>query len=357
MKLYISNFILLLLPLFLVVAFNTVFIKIVFIPKTVVLLFSISSLAVILINIFLTIYITTTISERINIMTYATKQIKEGNLDYVITNDSKDAKDEFFGMMQEFDQMRLALKSSIEAVEMYDAEKRQLNASIVHDLKTPLSTIIGCSQGLIDNIANTEEKRNIYIKNIYDKANHIDNLVDNLLLQLKLEHGQINIDFESVNVLEYIQKIHKELKLDFLEKNIDSILETNVSKHTYIFLDIAQMKRVIQNIIENSIKYKNNTKLLINILIRENNDNVIFKISDNGIGIKDGEENKIFENFYRSDLARKFNGGTGLGLTIAKNIITNLNGKIWARKNDNGGLSIYMSFPKGDKYFEKNTFN
>lgn len=346
MKLYISNFILLLLPLFLVVAFNAIFINILLIPKIFIILFSVSSIIIIFINIFLTFYITKTITERINIMTFATKQIKEGNLDYVVDYDSKD---EFFDMMQEFNEMRLALKSSIEAIQTYDEEKKQLTASIVHDLKTPLSVIIGCSQGLIDNIAKTEDKRNLYIKNIYDKANHIDNLVDNLLLQSKLEHKAIDINLKNINVVKYIEKTYAELKLDFFDKNIELVLETNVSEHTYIFLDILQMKRVIQNIIENSVKYKKGDKLKITILARENKENIIFKISDNGIGIKDGEESKIFEKFYRGDVARKFNGGSGLGLTTVKNIINNLNGKIWSRKNNDGGLSIYMSFSKGEQ--------
>lgn len=341
-KIYFFNFILLILPIILGFIFFTTIYDTKSIPSIQIYLFIFALFSVILTNVFVTIYLIHTIFEPLNILTRATKEIRSGNLDYVAHYDSND---EFQTVINEFNQMSIALKKSIDEIQRFNKEKKELSDSIVHDLKTPIATILGYSQGLIDNIANTEEKRIAYIQTIYDKTLHVHNLVENLFALSKLENNIINFEYKVITIFDigkYLTQIIEDLEID----NIKSSLKINCNKDFCVNIDVLQTQRVILNIIENSIRYKKpDTLLYINFEIWENANRLILKIKDNGIGISKEAETKIFERFYRTDTARTYDGGSGLGLATCKQIIENQNGEIWARVHDDG-LSIYISFKR-----------
>ncbi len=315
-------------------------------------MFLLSIAASIIANILITIYSIKSINDPIKILIHATSEIKKGNLDYVINYDSKD---EFHDVIKEYDQMRIELKKSIEEIKYYSEEKKQMTASIVHDLKTPIATIMGYSKALVDGIPKTEEKKLLYLTTIHEKAMHIDKLVDNLFLLSRIENEIFTLECEKRKVSE-IEEYIRNVKIDLIEHDIDCEIINRCGEDTAIIIDTTQMERVLQNLIENSIKYKSSEKLSITFEFWEKDERVIFKISDNGIGLAEGQEEKIFERFFRTDSARNIKDGNGLGLTTVKQIIEAQKGRIWARRNSGKGLSVFMSFLKDD-FSGKNTYN
>ncbi|MDR2938806.1 MAG: HAMP domain-containing histidine kinase [Clostridiales bacterium] len=337
------NIILFLLPTFLILAYFRTFVNISNVPDGIVILFGFSIAAVVTSNVLITIYSIKSINGPIEKLIRATSEIKKGNLDYVIDYETKD---EFYDVIKEYDQMRNALKKSIEEIKYYSEEKKQMTASIVHDLKTPLSTVLGYSKALVDGIPKTEEKKLLYLATIYEKATHIDKMVDNLFMLSKIENEILKFKYSEVPAT-IIEKYLGEVRDDLVENGIACIINNKCPKDASVFIDKTQMERVFQNLIENSIKYKDpEAPLCITFEIWEVEGRLVLRASDNGIGVANGHEEKIFERFYRTDTARNIKDGNGLGLTTAKQIVEAQNGRIWARRNKDKGLSVYISFLK-----------
>lgn len=275
----------------------------------------------------------------------AANQIKNGNLDVQVTYTKKD---EFGQVFQDFDDMRLRLKESVLARQRLEELRTEMISNISHDLKTPITSINGYIQGISAGIANTPEKQKKYMEVITAKANEIDRLVDELFLFSKLESGQISFSKANTNISQYIKEVFEEV--GFEKSDIDISFDINLEDDTFVLLDGFHFKRVLVNITENSIKYKKFETVTLNVELYEHESHVILKLTDSGKGISDVDANKVFDRFYRSDSARMNPGsGSGLGLSIAKQIIEEHSGRIWAASMDSEGMSIYISMPKSSK--------
>lgn len=330
------------IAVFFILAFYSAFIDKSNIDNVTTMLFFISGFFIIAVNICLTMYVIRSISYPINQLIHATKEIGQGNLDYVI---SYDYNDEFTEVINEYNKMRLSLKEITIELQEQNYQKKQFTDSIVHDLKTPISSVLGYSQALLDNIATTEEKKMQFIKMIYEKTKNIDQLVNTLFSISVMENNLLTFNIESVSTKKFTNYM-RTLEDGLIVDNIKTSISYNFNSEKYILLDFDHTKRVFQNIIENSMKYKSEDDLEINFEINERNKRLILKITDNGIGLTKDEEEKIFQKFYRSDKARSNNTGSGLGLTTCKYIMEGQSGEIWARCNEHArGLAIYLSFP------------
>lgn len=270
----------------------------------------------------------------------AANEIKNDNLDYAIEYETKD---EFYEVIKEFNEMRLKLKRTLEENLKYEEEQRQFTVSITHDLKTPITVIQGYIEGILDNVANTPEKQKKYLTTIYKKTEDMNKLVDDLFIISKLELNKISFNFSKVRIVEYLHEAIAEIEMDLLDRNVK--LDLNLSFDATVKIDKLETFRVIQNLIQNSIKYKSIDDVEIKIETRDSDKNVLVIFQDNGIGIDKDNEEKIFESFFREDASRKHGEGSGLGLAIAKKIIEAENGRIWARSREKG-LAIYISFEK-----------
>ena len=305
-------------------------------------------ISVILILIFtaamLTIWIYRGIIGPIKKLEVATQNIKEGNLDFVVEAENED---EIGELCHNFEQMRQRLKESTEEKIANEKENRVLISNIAHDLKTPITAVKGYSEGLIDGVADTPEKRDKYIRTIYNKANEMDTLLNELTLYSKIDTNHIPYNFNKINVAEYFDDCIEEVGLDLESKNIGLSYFNYAEDDVMIIADPEQLKRVIHNIIGNSIKYLDKPKGFINIRVKDVGDFIQVEIEDNGKGIAAKDLPYFFDRFYRADASRNSaTGGSGIGLSIVKKIIEDHGGKIWATSKESTGTIMYFVIRK-----------
>lgn len=292
----------------------------------------------------LIIWIYRSILRPLNILHAATDAMKEGNLDYSIEGDPED---EIGQLCVDFEEMRIRLKELIDVRLKYEEDTKELISNISHDLKTPITAIKGYAEGIMDGVADTEEKQAKYIKTIYTKANDMSALVDELSFYSKIDCNTMPYTFTNINLHDYFCDCIDEVTLDLEVKNIEIIYNNETDSGLKVSADAEQLKRVINNIIGNAVKYIGSKKGFIHIQIKDIGNYVKISIEDNGQGIASKDLPFIFERFYRADASRNSSmGGTGLGLAISKKIIQDHTGNIWAKSEEGKGTTIYFTLKK-----------
>ena len=280
----------------------------------------------------------------INQLNTAMQNIAEGNLEYRL---SSDGKGEIGELYRNYEDMRLRLKESIDEKFEHEKQNRELISNISHDLKTPVTAIKGYVEGIMDGVADTPEKMDKYIKTIYNKANDMDRLINELTIYSGIDNNRIPYNFHRINVAEYFGDCVEEVGLDLESKNIQLNYEDLVSPDTQIIADPEQLKRVINNIIGNSVKYFDKANGVIDIRILDEVDSIRVEIEDNGKGISAKDLPNIFERFYRTDASRNSSqGGSGIGLSIVKKIIEDHGGYIWATSKEAEGTCMHFVIRK-----------
>lgn len=279
----------------------------------------------------------------LNTLRVATNKMKDGNLDFSIQTDSEDE----IGMLcEDFEEMRIRLKELIEARMQYEVEMRELISNISHDLKTPLTAIKGYAEGILDGVADTPEKMDKYLKTICTKVTDMTSLVEELSFYSKIDCNTIPYIFANINLNNFFMDCIEELSLDLEVKNIDIGYFNYTEACLDVVADAEQLKRVVNNIIGNSVKYIGK-KGIINVRISDAGEEVQIEVEDNGSGITSKDIPYIFERFYRTDTSRNSSqGGSGLGLAIVKKIIGEHGGKIWATSKEKVGTTIYFTLKK-----------
>lgn len=268
----------------------------------------------------------------------AAEKIKGGNLNFRV---EATADDEIGELCVAFEEMRAKLKEQIEISMQYEKDNKELLSNISHDLKTPITAIKGYIEGIMDGVADTPQKREKYLKTVYAKANDMQKLIEELFLYSKLDSNSVTYSFQKVNLSDYFEDCIEEISVDLESKNIGLGFFNYVDKNCVIIADPEQLKRVIINIVSNSAKYIDNPKGLINIRLKEEPEYIQVEIEDNGKGIKPDEIGHIFERCYRTDSSRNSaKGGSGLGLSIARKIVEEHGGRIWATSKPGIGTSI-----------------
>ncbi len=273
----------------------------------------------------------------------AAAEISKGNLNFQI---AEEGDREIQALCRDLEVMRIKLKESINTQLKYEDNRKMLVSSISHDLKTPVTTIKGYVEGILDGITRTPEKTEKYLKTIYIKAQQVDQMIDDLLLYAKLDVKQIPFDFQKTGIENYIYDCIAEYEAEYEESNIHIVCKNLLPAKRYTLLDRDRMKRVITNILDNARKYMNKVPGEISIILRETKSSLIIEIRDNGTGIGEADLPYIFDRFYRSDKARSEIKGSGLGLAIAKQIVESHHGRVWAVSHGSEGTSILISLSK-----------
>lgn len=261
---------------------------------------------------------------------------------------TKDINDYKFGkrpfkrkMPKKMQQIQNAFVDMVDSLELEKENQNQIIASISHDIKTPLTSVIGYSDRL-KNKDLTDEKKEKYINKIYDKALNMKAILEefddyqscNIKDTLKLEKISIN---------DVLQCVKNDFEDELNDKNIKLEISSACNQRE-ITVDLVKLKRVFSNIITNSATHFNGRKGLIKIDVVQKGNMIRFELSDNGGGVKtDTDLKRIFEPFYTTDPSRKI---SGLGLSICKQIISSFDGRIYAKNNKIGGLSIIFVIPK-----------
>lgn len=292
----------------------------------------------------LTVWIYTSLINPIKKLQIAAQNIKDGNLDFTVEAESND---EIGELCRTFEEMRQRLKDNTEEKIASEKENKALISNIAHDLKTPITAVKGYAEGIMDGVADTAEKRDKYIRTIYNKANEMDTLINELTLYSKIDTNRIPYNFSRINVADYFNDCIEEIGLDLEAKNIGLAYFNYTDEEVQIIADPEQLKRVIHNIIGNSIKYLDKQKGLLNIRIKDVGDFIQVEIEDNGRGIGAKDLPYIFDRFYRTDASRNSStGGSGIGLSIVKKIIEDHGGKIWATSKESIGTVMYFVIRK-----------
>lgn len=273
----------------------------------------------------------------------AAAEISQGNLNHPIV---EEGDEEIQELCRDLELMRLKLKGSIHTQLKYEDNRKLLISSISHDLKTPVTSIKGYVEGLLDGIAHTPEKKEKYLKTIYSKAQQVDSMIDDLLLYAKLDLNQIPFSFERTDVEKFLEDGLLESEHEMEQSGIKLSFTSELKERREILLDRERMRRVIMNILDNSRKYMDKEFGKITVFLRETHSSLIIELRDNGSGIPEKDVPQIFDRFYRSDMARSEIKGSGLGLAIAKQIVEGHEGRIWAVSHRDEGTSIIISLPR-----------
>ena len=275
----------------------------------------------------------------------AMKHIKNGDFEYRLEPGEKGS--EINDLYRNYEDMRLRLRENAEEKIQRENQNRELISNISHDLKTPITAIKGYSEGIIDGIADTPEKIDRYVKTIYNKANDMDKLINELSVYSGIDNNRVPYHFHKILVGEYFKDCIEEVGLDLESRRFSLDYENLVSPDTTIIADPEQMKRVINNIISNSVKYMDKPHGKIQIRILDEVDSIRVEIEDNGKGIAQKDLQNIFDRFYRTDASRNSGtGGSGIGLSIVKKIIQDHGGYIWATSKEGEGTCIHFVIRK-----------
>ena len=274
----------------------------------------------------------------------ATHEIGNGNLDYEL---EQVRDDEIGDLCDDFETMRRKLKQSEQERREADNEMRTVISNISHDLRTPVTAVKGYAQGIMDGIASSPEKLDKYVQTIYNKASDMEKLVDELSLFSRIDTNKIVYQFDKVDIEDWLRTYAENIRLDLESHNIDLSFASSLAGPVTVIADTEHIKRVLDNIITNSVKYIDKSRGIIDIRIRDAEDTVQLEVEDNGCGIPRQDLPFIFDRFYRTDTSRRSTtGGSGIGLSIARKIVDDHGGRIWATSTEGVGTIIHIVLRK-----------
>lgn len=219
-------------------------------------------------------------------------------------------------------------------------KQARIIASISHDIKTPLTSLMGFTERLIKKDL-SKEKQSVYLNNIYTKARNIESIMGDFDEYLDYSHGRRE-QLRKFDILYACKLLEDEYTDICAEYGVIFELQNYCRTGISIEVDIPEMRRVFANLIKNALCHNDHSGLKIIVSVREEEEHVTFRIADNGKGVLESELPHIFEPFYTSDESRKL---SGLGLAICKAIMRTHGGDIWAENTDNG-FAVSLSIPK-----------
>lgn len=254
----------------------------------------------------------------------ATQRISEGNFDCDLSYRKNNEMGDFCAA---FDLMRLQLKESMQKQIQLEESRKELIASISHDLRTPMSSIKGYVEALQDGIIHDKEKFNRYIKVIKNKTENLDNLIENLFQFSQLEIEAQSMNFCVRNCREMLEEILSPIEVEFADLTITLKIDRPFPC-AYVYVNTGNISQVFDNLISNAKRYvAKDGEIIVQAHIEK--DALIVKIRDNGIGIDEKDIHHVFDYFYRAEKSRSRSyGGAGLGLSICKKIIEKHGGNI-----------------------------
>lgn len=284
------------------------------------------------------------ITSSIEELTEAAERVKGGNLAFEIIGSDMEEIDE---LCVSFDEMRRSLLSAVKREAALKNERSMMIANISHDLKTPVTSIKGYVNAISDGLAADPETLGRYIGIIRSKANAIESLISNMSTVSRIEMSRLKMDFDVGEINDLVYEIAAEYRADAELAGLE--LEARLTPEpTTARLDYEKFRRVLINLIENSIKYRRAESKSIQLVTEAAENGVYVRVIDDGMGIEKEELNKVYDSFYRVDEARASHiRGSGLGLGIAKELVKLHGGRLWlvSEGRDKGTTAnIYIPF-------------
>ncbi|GGG02014.1 two-component sensor histidine kinase [Paenibacillus albidus] len=271
------------------------------------------------------------------------RSIAEGDLNFSLHSK---VRNEVGSVIRSYEKMRSELQRAIGAQLAMEESRKQLISNISHDLKTPLTSIKGYVEGIREGVANDPEKLKKYIDVIHSKTLDMDRMIDGLFLYSKLDLEQERFDFEAVPLKEFYRQTMNELSMEYESAGVRLTGEYEAGADAVATMDAQKIKRVILNIVGNSVKFMDKQDPYIRVHFGRQAEEWIIAVTDNGPGMDPSELEKIFDRFYRGDVNRNQNvAGTGLGLAIAKQIIQHHGGMIYAKSEPGRFMTVMFTIP------------
>ena len=223
--------------------------------------------------------------------------------------------------------------------------KRQLAQNVSHELKTPISSIQGFTETLINNPNMDEEKKAFYIERCHAQAVRLTSLLHDISMLNKLDESSDSFEMVDINITEVVEGVKQDVSLALEEKNMHK--EAELPKELIIKGNTLQIYSIFRNLIDNSILHAGVGTTVFIECYRTDSEYIYLSVADNGVGVESKHLNKIFDRFYRVDKGRSRKlGGTGLGLSIVKNSIQFHQGRISAKNRKGGGIEFLFTLHK-----------
>ena len=305
----------------------------------------------VIVAVSIALYAARVIAKPIEILTKATNEVAQGNLKAKIKQ--FDTHDEIGQLSKSFNIMTKSLKDSTEKLtnalkelKKVDLLKEEFSTMITHELRTPLSTIIGYGEMLKDpKMGELNKEQENAIDEIRTSSASLENLIGNILTAQKIDLLRLTFNIQKTSVKELLKQAYNRLLPLMSEKQIDFL--TSIEDNIIITVDKERMMQIISNLVQNSVDFVPASGGRIEITCSNKNSDVLFSVIDNGSGIPKDKLKNLFTKYYQIDtsIARKHEG-SGLGLVICKGIIEGFGGKIWIESEEGKETIIYFTIPK-----------
>lgn len=239
-----------------------------------------------------------------------------------------------------------AINSMIDQVNQSEKQKKEFYSMISHELKSPLTPIqFICDMFSDGTLGYLDTKQLNSIKMIERNSTRMEKLVSNILDAQKLEIGKMIFNKEKFNIAEFFETVKQDLSPILIDKEIEMTVKNSVTQD--IISDEHRLHQVFGNLVKNAVDFVPKKTGKIEIGAQSDNDNIIFYVKDNGVGMAKEFQKNLFKKFYQEDTsAKRKHGGTGLGLAVCKGIVEGLGGKIWVESEKGNGTIFYFSIPK-----------
>lgn len=274
----------------------------------------------------------------------AVEDIAEGNLKRRIRNPGADEIGELAGNVN---LMSERLEILVEKLKTQERNRRDLMANISHEFRTPITTIRGFAEALLDGLVGPSEEKERYYRIIYRQAAHIEYLTRDMLEYSKLESGQAEMKFQRFDLLELTHRLQESLEA-LADHSGLSFSVYSAAPQLYVIGDQQRIAQVITNLVDNAVSFTP-AGGSVRICLDESDTEVRCQVSDNGIGIPANQLERVWHRFYRQERPRNDDyHGTGLGLPIVHQIIEAHGGRVWVDSEVGRGSSFGFSLIKAD---------
>lgn len=252
--------------------------------------------------------------------------------------------DEYRPVFRAFNLMAEKLSRSLVEREEEEKNRKELIASISHDIRTPLTVIRAYAEGLRDGIADTEEKKEKYLSIICRRADDLDRMINQLFDLSRLDIGAKAYTEETLDLSAVLHDFTEENRNSFKEKGL--VLSAETAGSVLIRGSRLLLNRILMNLASNSAKYKTAQEGHLLLRLEKRDKEAVLTVTDDGPGVPEASLCHLFEAFYRTDKARsRTEDGSGLGMTIVKKAIRLMNGTVTARNITPHGLCIEIKIP------------
>ena len=227
----------------------------------------------------------------------------------------------------------------------FDSMRRDFISNLSHELRTPVSVIRANSETLIDGALEDKKQAKVFAKAILHNSERLSDMVSSLLDLTRIEYGELKLNFQNINLNEFIENFILSISNLSKKKNIN--IQYKPSHIGDINADPQAIERILNNLVDNAIKYSKEDSQIVISTSNDSDDHIKVMVEDNGPGISDEDQDYIFGRFFRTASARATdNQGSGLGLAIVKHLVNSLNGEVGIDSVPGKGSVFWFTVPK-----------